>query len=210
MQLDPILLPDLTTLRRRAKALAMIDAIICPEWEYRYFSYDAHWHAEEEVASMRNGSGDDWFLLFGPFGAAIKGLAHESTLAGDEAFARQVQTQVPVVFLGFLNEPAFGVGWLSYCYWRRNEDSVWHKVVALDPKFADVNDGSKEFLALLHESADAYVTFAKHYYEVELPLAAVESIYRHESLTDALVGAVNPDLTVADVKASATTIGYPT
>ena len=209
MNLNPILLPDLATLRRRTNALAMIDAIICPEWEYRYFSYDAHWDAGEEVASMRNGSGDDWFLLFGPSGAAIKGLAHESPSASDKAFALQVQQQVPAVFSGFLNEPAFGIGWLSYCYWRSSEDAVWHKVAALDPTFADVDDGSEKFLALLYKSADAYVTFAKHYYEVELPLAAVERIYRHEHLTDALVRSINAELTIADVKAFAAEIGYP-
>lgn len=39
--LDPATLPDIATLRQRAKALAMLDAIVSPEWEYRYFSYNA-------------------------------------------------------------------------------------------------------------------------------------------------------------------------
>ena len=30
--------PDIETLRRLTKSLAMLDAIICPEWEYRYLA----------------------------------------------------------------------------------------------------------------------------------------------------------------------------
>jgi len=36
-------IPDIETLRRLTKSVAMLDAIICPEWEYRYFSYDSKW-----------------------------------------------------------------------------------------------------------------------------------------------------------------------
>ncbi len=114
--LDPARLPDIATLRQRAKALAMLDAILSPEWEYRYYSFDARWNEGEEMASMRNGSGDDWFLLFGAFGAAIKGLAHESSLAGDPALTAAVKSQVPETFASFLNEPAFSMDELSYCY----------------------------------------------------------------------------------------------
>ena len=32
----PERLPDIETLRRLTKSIAMLEAIICPEWEYRY------------------------------------------------------------------------------------------------------------------------------------------------------------------------------
>jgi hypothetical protein len=40
----------------------MLDAILYPEWEYRY-SFDAEWGPEEELALMRNGSGDDYAIV---------------------------------------------------------------------------------------------------------------------------------------------------
>lgn len=67
------------------------------------------------MGSMRNGSGDDWFIHFGPFGAAIKGLAHETPIAGDKVFVSEIQRQVPQAFSSFLAEPAFGMDWASYC-----------------------------------------------------------------------------------------------
>jgi hypothetical protein len=208
MQLNPSLLLDLSALRLRAKALAMVEAIVCPEWEDRYYSFNASWGEGEELGSMRNGSGDDWFLLFGPFGAAIKGLAHESPLAREKAFAAEVQRQVPKAFSSFLNEPAFGMDWISYCHWRGPKDAVWHKVAHPDPALANVKDGSEEYLALLHEPASSYVEFAKWYYEIELPLAAVEHIYSHGPLTDTLVTSLNPELAYAQAEAFAAEIGY--
>lgn len=64
--------------------LAAADAILELEWQYRYFSFDAEWDraAGERLATMRNGSGDDVFIVFFADGRAlIKGLAHESAVA---------------------------------------------------------------------------------------------------------------------------------
>lgn len=74
MQFDPTLLPDIESLRRRSQALAMLDAIVCPEWEGRYYSFNASWGETEAMGSMRNGSGDDWFILFSPLGRQSRAL----------------------------------------------------------------------------------------------------------------------------------------
>lgn len=189
--------------------MAMVEAIVSPEWESRYYSFNVNWGEGEEMASMRNGSGDDWFLLFGPFGAAIKGLAHETPLAGDKTFAATVQDQVPKSFSSFLSEPAFGMDWLSYCYWRSPEDSGWLKVSPQDSTTQNADDGSEEFLCLLLEPASSYVEFAEWYYEKELPLESVERIYKHDRLTEELVTSLNPELAFAEAKAFAAEIGYP-
>ena len=59
---DLSLLPAIKQLKLLAQSLAMLDAIIEPEWEFRYYSFNAHWGREEAMASMRNGSGDDYFF----------------------------------------------------------------------------------------------------------------------------------------------------
>ena len=38
----------------KLKHLALLDAIIEPEWEYRYYSYNSHWSESEEMASLRD------------------------------------------------------------------------------------------------------------------------------------------------------------
>lgn len=209
MQLDPQSLPDIASLRRRSQALAMLDAIVCPEWDGRYFSFNAGWGEAEAMASMRNGSGDDWFILFGSFGAAIKGLAHETSIAGDKVFASEVQRQVPQAFASFLFEPAFGMDWLSYCYWRALDDLRWQKVVHPDPVLSRSDDGSTEYLALLFEPAASYEEYAKWYYELDLPIVAIQSIYEHVPLTESLVRSLNPEVSIAQAQEAAAEIGYP-
>ena len=56
-------LPDVPNLVRITKAIAMLDAIICPERLDRYYSFNAKWSPGEQMASMRNGSGDGYFAL---------------------------------------------------------------------------------------------------------------------------------------------------
>jgi hypothetical protein len=209
MQLDPKFLPDITSLRRRSQALAMLDAIVSPEWEDRYYSFNASWSETESMGSMRNGSGDDWFILFGGFGVAIKGLAHETTIAGDKAFASEVQRQVPQTFAPFLAEAAFGMDWLSYCYWRAPEDSSWQRVVHPDPVLSLSEDGSAEYLAPLVEPATSYEDFAKWYYELDIPASAIESIYNHSPLSESLVRSLNPEISLAQAQEAAAEIGYP-
>jgi hypothetical protein len=208
MLLDPKLLPDIPAIQRRAKALAMLEAVVCPEWEHRCCSCNSNWGEGEEMASMRNGEGDDWFLLIGPFGAGIKGLAHETQLAGDEELLSEARRCTPSTFSSFLKEPAFSWDSMSFCYWRSPQDRTWSRVVHPRAERRELEDGSAELLALLYEPAAAYVEFAESYYERVLPLPVVEAIYRNEPLTEAAVRALNPEYSLAAAAADAAEIGF--
>ncbi|MBO6551131.1 MAG: hypothetical protein JJ964_16135, partial [Rhizobiales bacterium] len=59
--LDLSKLPSPLQLKRLLQSLALLDAIMSPEWEYRYYSFDAQWSPSETMGSMRNGSGDEFF-----------------------------------------------------------------------------------------------------------------------------------------------------
>lgn len=74
-------LPDVVQLRRLLQSMAMLDAILMPEWQYRYYSFNAQWRQGEMMGSMRNGSGDELFALFNIHGAFLKGFAHETDAA---------------------------------------------------------------------------------------------------------------------------------
>lgn len=205
----PERLPDIETLRRLAKSIAMLDAIICPEWEYRYYSYNSNWGQGEEMASMRNGCGDDWFLLFDPNGAALKGFAHEYPLAGDATFSTRIQQTVPTIFAPFLHEPAFSMDMATFCLWRRRADTIWNVVLPASGRVSPEQDGSGELLGILDCNPETYRIGAMESYERDIPLSAVRALYQHQVLTDQLVVSLNKDLALSDIKDDALGIGYP-
>ena len=59
-------LPDPPSLKQLTKSLAMLDALIQREWEYRYYSFDSKWADYGEMASMRKGgtTAPDWEPAF--------------------------------------------------------------------------------------------------------------------------------------------------
>src|SRR4051794_22294652 len=107
-------LPPTTQFRDRCRALAALDLILSPEWEYRYYSFNANWSEGEQMASMRNGCGDEWWAVFhGDRWAAVKGLDHESAAVskhrGDLSSA--LQRAFPSELRSFSSEPAFCWDW---------------------------------------------------------------------------------------------------
>src|SRR5829696_2249314 len=72
-------LPDPAALERTCKGLAALDAMMSDDWESRYYSFNHAWNAKAKrrMASMRNGSGDDWFIVFEPGGVFVKAFWHE-------------------------------------------------------------------------------------------------------------------------------------
>lgn len=208
MQLHPEDLPDLRTLRQRAIALAMLDAIICPEFQYRYFSFDAAWSNGQEMASMRNGDGDHWFLHLSDAGAAIKGYVLDGEHDG-RTLALEAQRRLPEAFNAFLHEPAFSMETVSYCYWRGRNDAHWSRLAHPDASLRNLADGSADYLSILLAPASCYYDYASDYFECEPPLASIEHIYQHLPLTAAIVKSLNPQLSLVEAQVSAIQLGYP-
>ncbi len=209
MQLDPQSFPDPRTLGNRAMALAMLDALICPEFEYRYFSFDASWGDDEQMGAMRNGDGDHWFLHLSDGGAALKGYAQQVSGCDTRSMARAVQRLVPADFNCFLREPSFAMDAVSYFYWRRRGDAAWSKVVHPDADLPFWTDGSADYLSILLAPADCYYDYATDYFECEPPMASIEHIYSLAPLTPEIVRSLNPQLSMAEAQAAAAAIGYP-
>jgi hypothetical protein len=51
--------------------MAMLDAILCPEWRFRWYSFNARWAEGERMGSMRNGHGDSFFAPFDGHGCFL-------------------------------------------------------------------------------------------------------------------------------------------
>lgn len=204
-------LPDVDELKRISQSLAMLDAILMPDWEYRFYSFDANWSDDEMLASMRNGSGDSYFILFNPAGAIIKGYAHESAMARHAVDTGEVWPgvvdQVPPEFEEVLNDPALVPEETSFCIWRRRGDLAWQTGKIEFPD-SDFPDGSAELLFILDGKPETYASWATEYYERSIPGNAVADVYAHKPLTQQLVSRLNPNCVLEDLESDLDEIGY--
>ena len=206
------LLPDIEPLRRLLQSMAMLDAILCPEWDGRYWSFNAGWAKGQQMGSMRNGSGDEFFALFITAGCFIKGFAHESAMSPFRRNPKSVWPgifeSVPTDFASGLKEPAFSPDETTFCIWRRHSDKTWQVGSIEFPNLPDP-DGSEYFLSCLDDSPETYAEWASDYYEMPVSTAAVRELYAHKPLTEVLVQQLNPETSLKRLAADIKEIGYP-
>ncbi len=206
-------MPNIENLEVLCKSLAMLDTIMSPEWEYRYFSFNAKWGDGERLGSMRNGSGDDYFVYFNDEGALIKGFDHESEMspyANDKLSVWQgVVDGVPEAFLEFLKDPSMPPEYTTFCIWRLHSDSGWETGLIDYPSSDAEADGSEWLLFALDENPDTYSEFAAEYYETSIDSDAVREIYAHTPLAAEIVAKLNSELNITDLAADIEEISYP-
>lgn len=205
-------LPDVKRLLGLLQSLAMLDAILSPKWEYRYYSFNARWSEGEQMGSMRDGCGDDLFALFNATGCFLKGFAHEAPMSPYGRRPKRVWPGmfdgVPAEFAACLREPAFTIEDTTFCIWCRYSDVAWQRGVIEFPAGADP-DGSESLLTALDGKPTTYKVWAEDHYEQPVPLAAVRQVYAQKPLTKKLVQQLNPDVRLEDLVADMKEIGYP-
>jgi len=206
-------LPDIPTLRNISQSLAVLDAILSPIWENRYYSFNVHWAAQQAVASMRNGEGDSYLVWFSPGGAVLKGFAHESPMSPYRAKPPQIWPGIwdgfPSLFNDFLSEPAFISEETTFCIWRTFNDIGWQIGAIQFPNEQDP-DGSAGLLNILNGNPQTYQQWAESYYEKSISLSAINHIYDHRPLTEPIVTALNPSVSIQDLTSPLAEIGYGT
>jgi len=204
-------LPAIEQLIQLAKSLATLDAIIERNWQGRYYSFNSRWDANEQMSSMRNGEGDAWFCVFGPQGAFLKGFDHESRMARTinetGTVWPGVLSEVPKEFEAFAKEPAFSMQETTFCVWCGANDHQWRKGRIEYPEGHDP-DGSAKLLRILDRNPNTYRQWAESYYRRPIGPQAVEHIYSHSPLTDAVVRELNPNTDIPDLLEDLAEIGY--
>ncbi|CAN0198070.1 unnamed protein product [Discosporangium mesarthrocarpum] len=213
-------LPKSSELRQICKSISTLEAILCQDWEYRYYSYQKDWGENEEVCEMRNGEGDQMLILFAKEGTCINGFAHESRMNGwkkvevqeKKSFAeklfgtkKEVKTKLiqeipfgileglPKVFNEFIfGEPVKSIG-TTFCIWQIRHDEEW-KVGEIKLPDDDYKDGSKDLLKLLDGNTLTYKNWAEEYYEIELKQELIEDVFNGKEITDELIKGLNPEL----------------
>ncbi|MBF9143409.1 hypothetical protein [Hymenobacter properus] len=175
-------LPDAAALKTLCKALAALDAINSPDWEYRYYSYSPDWAEGEEVLTMRDGEGDEMLILFRAEGCVINGFLQEY----DQPEKAQITRGLPAYFDDFIfGEPVNSIG-TTFCLWHTPAHG-WQTGV-----LGDEEDGSEELLSIFDGNPETYAEWADEYYGDEtdrspIDVAAVAQVYQGATLTKELV-----------------------
>ena len=205
-------MPDIEPLRRLLQSMAMLEAILLPEGGGRYYSFNARWAEGEQMGSMRDGSGDDFFALFNANGCFFKGFVHDAPMTPYRWNPKRtwpgVIDHVPPAFARSLAEPAFSVEGATFCLWRGPGDPSWQVGPIEWPEGVDP-DGSAGLLGPLDGDPETYQSCAEDLCERTIDLAIIEHIYAQKPLSQAIVSGINPEVSLADIAADIEEIGYP-
>ncbi|MEU0804022.1 hypothetical protein [Streptomyces sp. NPDC005970] len=207
-------LPDIPALRDLCRSMAMAEAVLSPDGE-RYYSFSATWSPTEEIASMRNGSGDEFDVVFSPAGTYVRGFDHESPMSPyvDDGLWPGVVDSVPDVFRGHVLEPAFGddgVPRVTACMWREAASDRWQTGEIHFPEgYADPDGADWLFQLLTDPTPEAFQRFAEDYYETAVDIDAVRHVYELRPLNGQTVRALNSTVSLSAVAAAAAGIGFP-
>ncbi|WP_330273166.1 hypothetical protein OG205_41025 [Lentzea sp. NBC_00516] len=209
-------LPAIPELRALCRAMAALDVVLSPDSDDRYYHYSTTWAPGEELASMRDGAGNEYDIVFTAAGAYVRGFDHESPMSpyatdDDEPWPGVLDT-VPDVFRKCVEEPAFSdefdMPYLTVCLWREHGDTAWRHGDIAFPDGGD--DGADWLFALLTDGTpEAFQDWAQDYYEMLVDLDAVRHFYAGLPLTADVVTALNPATTLAAVTDHVAATGYP-
>lgn len=202
---DYSLLPDHNTVRAICKAISVLDAILCQDWVYRYYSYNCQWDVGEEFCEMRNGEGDQMLILLREDGCVINGFAHEF----EQPDKSEITTGLPAMFESFIfAEPVNSIG-TTFCLWKTEAGNWTRGGRAMIP------DGSEELLKILDGQAQTYIDWATQYFagsfkESGLSLETVTELYQGKTLTKAMIFSLIDDLEDwSQLAEDLAEIGYP-
>lgn len=181
-------LPTIERIKHVSQALALLDAIIMPEWQYRYFSFNCNWEGagQEMMASMRDGSGAEYFLHFSHEGVAGKVVS--GSLLPD---APRHLSAMPERFQGFKAETAFSTDQASLFFWRGADQPSW----SVSPDTL----GLYPLLGFLVDGVEAYKKLVEDYYEEHLDANAIEQVFASLNVTEDQLRELNPDLSLEDL-----------
>jgi hypothetical protein len=189
-------LPAPPALERTCKGLAALDAMLSPAWQDRYYSFNRAWDsgAGHRMASMRNGSGDEWFIVFGRDGVFVKAFWHEHPPQD----AAVVYAGLPSKLAPQLKEPAFSMQHVTFGGWH--DGISWTLRGNAEPL--------AEELDRLTGDPGAYQDYAKDYFELDIPTEAIAHVLLGEKLDALLLERVAPGRTLAELNDDLDEIGY--
>lgn len=194
------MLPNKESLQNVCKSLALLDAILCQDWEYRYYSYNKNWAENEECFTMRNGEGDELLILFKDRQCIINGFLSEEGCMDKH----KLKEEVPALFQSFIfGEPIITIG-TTFCVWT-DVFGNWNAddIDGLSQKYTD-------FMSAYTTDPRVYLYWAIDYYEIDnLNYDALNVVFNGKELNKEDVLNINEELEDWDqLKEDLDEIGY--
>jgi len=161
---------------------------------------------------MRNGSGDEYDIVFDGAGVFIRGLAHESPMADTEPWPGLTES-VPHVFDEYVYNSVFSYEddlQATVVIWRQTDDDHWSCGDIQFPEGHQDPDGSAHlFSIVLDGTGSAYKRHAEDQHGIHFDLGAVRKLFAFTPLTGDLLHQLNPSLSTTDLTEDAAVVGYP-
>lgn len=205
-------LKGINDLKKLLQSLATLDLIMSPEWEYRLYSFNSGWSKNEQMGSMKSGTGDTFIAWFSKEGCFFKGFDHESEMSSWSTKEQKpwpnIYQRVPPELSEALKEPAFSIEDVSFCFSRLYSEKSWN-IGNIEFPESDDPDGSEYLLEVLSGNPSSYQNFADEYYEKNIPLEPIRHIYAHKPLTDEIFEYLNSEVTLQSIEKEIAEIGYP-
>lgn len=189
-------LPTISEVYGISQSLAVLDAILMPEWEYRYFSFNNSWNDHQAMASMKDAGGSHYYLLFDSKSNTCLGKVFDNSIRlMDGSMVQDIAELTP-----FLNEPAFENDVATFYFYNICNNLNWQSI----PFSNDL-----PFLGFIKNKEKAYIDWAKDYYEIEIAKEPIIDIFNHQPITDKMVKTLNSGCSLLDLKSELDEIGYP-
>lgn len=182
-------LPSIDEVKKISQGLALIDAIIMPEWEYRFFSFNSNWDGcqGEMMASMKDGSGGEYFINF-----TEKGVAGKVFFEGLLTDVLQSLEFMPNCFSNFKNEAAFNIDNATLFFWKENDSIAWRS--------SPENLKDYPLLSFLSNGVVAYHRWAESYYEKTININVLKDVFTSLVITGNQLAILNSDITLEDLE----------
>lgn len=180
--------------KNKLKYLSLLNAIIEPEWEYRYYSHNSNWAENEEMSSLRDSCGGEWFIWHSGDLIAYKCTSPEDGVY--EEF-QQLIDKVPDEYSSFKNESAFSMSHGSSIWYLKSDN--W---VQLGHAINDLPNPD----TISKMTASDFCGFAEEMYEKELDESITHNILNGDFSLEMAVK-LNPDIDLASLKEDMIEIG---
>jgi hypothetical protein len=206
----PERLPSPSALLKLTRALSVLDEILWPDWDWRFYSFDKE-RDGTCLASMRNGEGDLWYLLLLPNGGAVlRGFDHNSVM---NPYRHEDERLWPGLFDGM---PRSLLPWKNAVDIEPHEVTfvMWHpprgrwQAGSVTLPAGDDPDGSEWLLELLNGDPASYARYTDDRLGHAVDLDAIRAVY-NGSLDARIIQRLNPRADESSILKAARKMGFP-
>lgn len=203
--------PSPDRLLRLTRGMAAIEALLAEfDPDDRYFSFEPQWREGASRASMDDGSGNRYSIVFSGPDVFAAGFQHEAENSpfnvSPPAIDRRLVSGLPERLAALLPSLDFAIGnviAVTVTFWWDGDAWKWALPSPDEGGFEDL------FHVLLGPVSSNFCDFAAEYYEVELDEDVVERFLANETLSAEMLSAVNADVDMDDARENLAALGYP-